>query len=240
MLLPAPVIGLATAHLPSMVMAMVDATKSRRPLKTRSRPWAIRLAASLARAGASPNGISLASVVFAGVAAAALALSGDFGGGLRAALLLAAAAGIQLRLLCNLLDGMVAVEGGRRSKSGELFNDVPDRVADALIFVGAGYGLPWAAWGGAFGWAAALLAVTTAYVRMLGGALGLAQDFCGPMAKQHRMAVMTGACLLAIGEGVLVDYRGMAVGLGLGIVVVGSLLTIARRLLRIQRELEAR
>src|SRR5262249_12344062 len=109
-----------------MVMAMADATESRRPLKTRNRAWAIRLAASLARAGPRPNAISLASLVFAGIAAAALAASRDGSDGLRAVLLLAAAAGIQLRLLCNLLDGMVAVEGARRTKSGELFNDVPD------------------------------------------------------------------------------------------------------------------
>jgi len=223
-----------------MVTAMADATESRRPLKTRSRSWAIHLAASLARVGVSPNAISLASVVFAGIAAAALAASGGASEGLRAVLLLAAAAGIQMRLLCNLLDGMVAVEGGRRTKSGELFNDVPDRVADALVFVGAGYGLPWPAWGGALGWAAALLAVITAYVRMLGGALGLAQDFCGPMAKQHRMAVMTGACLLAIGESVLFGYRGLVIGLALGVVAAGSLLTIGRRLRRIRRGLEAR
>jgi phosphatidylglycerophosphate synthase len=223
-----------------MVTTMADATESRRPLKSRSRAWAIHLAASLARAGASPNAISLASVVFAGMAAAALAASGGASDVLRAALLLAAAAGIQLRLLCNLLDGMVAVEGGRRTKSGELFNDVPDRVADAMIFVGAGYGLPWPAWGGALGWVAALLAVITAYVRMLGGALGLAQDFCGPMAKQHRMAVMTAACLLAIGEGAIAGYRGLAIGLALGLVAVGSLLTIGRRLSRIRRGLEAR
>ena len=38
-----------------------------------------------------------------------------------------------------MLDGMVAIEGGRQTKSGEIFNDLPDRIADALIFVCAGY-----------------------------------------------------------------------------------------------------
>jgi len=236
----APAIALAALRPPSMVTGMADATESRRPLKTRSRAWAIRLAAALARAGVSPNAISLASILFAAIAAAALAATGNVGDGWRAVLALAAAAGIQLRLLCNLLDGMVAVEGGRRTKSGELFNDVPDRIADAMIFVGAGYGLPWPGWGGALGWAAALLAVLTAYVRMLGGAVGLAQDFCGPMAKQHRMAIMTGACLLAIGEGAVADYRGRVLGLALVVIAVGSLLTSGRRLIRIKRRLEAR
>jgi len=223
-----------------MVRAMVDATGSRRPLKSRQRAWAIHLAATLARAGASPNAISLASVAFAGIAAAALAALGSVGDGWRTVLLLAAAAGIQLRLLCNLLDGMVAVEGGRRTKSGELFNDVPDRAADAVIFVGAGYGLPWTEWGGALGWATALLAVLTAYVRVLGGALGLPQDFCGPMAKQHRMALLTLACLLAIIEGAVAAYGGRILGIALIVIALGSLFTIGRRLLRIKRGLEAR
>jgi hypothetical protein len=53
------------------------------------------------------------------------------------------------------------------------------------------------------------------------------------------MAVMTAACLLAVIEGVI-GYRGLAIGLALGVVAVGSLHTIGRRLLRIRRGLEAR
>lgn len=62
----------------------------------------------------------------------------------------------------------------------------------ALILVAAGYaaGIAW------LGWLAALLAVTTAYVRLLGGSLAVPQDFGGVMAKQHRMAVLTGALVL--------------------------------------------
>jgi hypothetical protein len=42
------------------------------------------------------------------------------------------------------------------------------------------------------------LAVVTAYIRVFGGALGFALDFRGPMAKQHRMAVLTVGCLLVL------------------------------------------
>src|SRR5687767_919083 len=83
---------------------MTAQTWTRRPLKTRDHNWAIRAAQWLAGAGVSPNAISLASVAFASAAAGALLAHGW----------LAAALFIQLRLLCNLLDGMVAVEGGRR------------------------------------------------------------------------------------------------------------------------------
>ena len=117
---------------------MADATKSRRPLQSRNRAWAIGAAAFLVRSGVGPNAISLASVLFAAAAAAALVAGSRTDDALHAVLMLAAAAGIQLRLLCNLLDGMVAVEGGRGSKSGEVFNDAPDRAADAILFVAAG------------------------------------------------------------------------------------------------------
>jgi phosphatidylglycerophosphate synthase len=50
-----------------------------------------------------------------------------------------AAACIQFRLLCNLLDGMVAVEGGKGSVTGPIYNEAPDRIADVLILIGAGY-----------------------------------------------------------------------------------------------------
>jgi len=222
-----------------MVPAMATAMQSRRPLKSRQRGWAITLAGMLARAGVSPNAISLASIGFAALAGLALVLTTAAGATLQPLLWLVAAAGIQLRLLCNLLDGMVAVEGGRGSKSGEVFNDAPDRLADAVILVAAGYALPWPEGGGALGWAAALLAVLTAYVRLLGRALGLPQDFCGPMAKQHRMAVLTVACLGSLGEGVLVGNHGWVLGLGLAVIAVGSALTIGRRLLRLVRALEA-
>src|SRR5215475_13628174 len=87
----------------------------RRPLKTRQRAWAQALARMLTRAGASPNAISLASLVFALAAGASLALTAQTGGSARIVLFLNAAAGIQLRLLCNMLDGMVAVEGGKKT-----------------------------------------------------------------------------------------------------------------------------
>lgn len=223
-----------------MVGVMTEAPTSRRPLKSRNREWAKRLAAMLARRGVAPNTISLLSVAAAALAGLALLGTRAADPVPRAVLLLAAALFIQLRLLCNLLDGMVAIEGGRGSTSGELFNDAPDRVADALILVGAGYALPWPAWGCALGWAAAVVAVLTAYVRMLGGSLGLRQDFCGPMAKPHRMALLTAACLLSMVEGLVTGARGWILLLALAIIIVGGLLTTWRRLRRIHVALEAR
>ncbi len=212
---------------------------SRRPIKARETRWAIQIAASLARAGVRPNTISVMSAVFAAGAGGCLAGTVNAGHGGGAILFIAAAVGIQLRLLCNLFDGMVAVEGGFRTKSGEIFNELPDRFADAFILIGAGYAVRSVEGGLILGWAAAVLAVITAYVRTLGAAAGAGQCFLGPMAKQHRMAVMTAACVLAA-AGVLMNAGVQVVAVALGIVILGTLLTITRRTRHIIQTLEAR
>ena len=161
---------------------------ARRPLKSRDQPFFQHLAAALARAGVSPNAISFSSIVFGAAAGVALAATAGSTGGTQRSAWLAAAVCIQLRLIANLLDGMVAVEGRRGGPTGELWNEAPDRLADAFIFIGAGY-----AAGSAplLGFAAALLAVFIAYVRALGASVGAGQIFLGPMAKPHRMFALT-------------------------------------------------
>ncbi|HEY4357763.1 MAG TPA: CDP-alcohol phosphatidyltransferase family protein [Acidobacteriaceae bacterium] len=212
-------------------------TTARRPIRTRDKAWVQWLAAALANAGVTPNFISCMSLACSVAASVCLAFAGRYlQNGLRVFLLLAAAAGIQLRLLCNLLDGLVAVEGGKRTPTGELFNEVPDRLADSALLIAAGYAA--AAWARDPGWLAALLAVMTAYVRVLGGALGLKQRFSGPMAKQQRMALLTAACLGACFEPLL-GTHGVVIGCALAVIVLGSAVTVLRRLAAIARELQA-
>lgn len=204
-------------------------SEARRPLASRSSRWAGFLATAAVRAGMTADAISLLSLVFAAAGSAALLLLPSPWN------LLACAAGIQLRLLCNLLDGMVAIEGGRKSKVGALFNEVPDRIADSLFLVALGYeiGMPW------MGWLAALAAAITAYIRVLGGTLGLAQDFRGPLAKQHRMAVMTLGCLLGIGEWIWDGGQRVLVASAV-IIAFGAVLTCGTRVLAIAAGLKAR
>jgi phosphatidylglycerophosphate synthase len=208
-----------------MAQAEPGAHDARRPIKARGNAVIRRIAAALARSPLTPNAISVLSIVFAGVAAAALLWLPWWGAWL-------CAAGIQLRLLCNLFDGMVAVEGGKSTPAGALYNEVPDRIADSVLLVALGHaaGLPWA------GWAAALLAALTAYIRTLGGALGQPQDFRGPMAKPHRMALMTLACVLAPLELLLYGTRYALLAAVLAI-AAGSLLTCGTRLRAIARRL---
>lgn len=208
---------------------MTDAPANRRPLKTRQRAWAQQLAAALARAGVAADHISIASIAIAVVGAAALLRQPGPTG------LVVAAACVQLRLLCNLLDGMVAVEGGRRSPVGVLYNEVPDRVADSLFIVALGY----AAADPVAGWAGALAAAVTAYIRVLGGSIGLPQDFRGPMAKPHRMAAMTAGCLVAAVE-LPLNNTLYSLRLAAWIIAVGAALTCVTRTLAIARALRQR
>lgn len=189
--------------------------------------------------GLRPNTISVLSVFFAGLAGGCLALTSRVEGNAAALLFVGAAIGIQLRLLCNLLDGMVAVEGGFRTKTGEIYNELPDRIADILILIGAGYSHGHSPNVTTLAWVAAVGAVLTAYVRALGVAAGASQHFVGPMAKPHRMAVMTVACL---GAAACIAAKAAfnLIEVALWIVVVGCIVTSIRRTIRILRELEAK
>lgn len=218
---------------------MTTELDNRRPIPSRSSAWARALAAGLARAGVSANAISVASVVFAALAAAAFLAAPLLGPGLY----VAAAALCPLRLLANLLDGMVAVEHGKGTPTGPLYNEVPDRIADVLILASAGASAGMAGdgladWGAAAGWLAAAGALMTAYVRELGRALGQPADFSGPFAKQQRMAVVTVGALLAAAEG-LWGGAGEALFLAVAVTAAGAWATAGRRLARLARRLAA-
>ncbi|MFO1208779.1 MAG: CDP-alcohol phosphatidyltransferase family protein [Amaricoccus sp.] len=216
-----------------------DPAANRRPLASRRLGMVRRLAEALARARVAPNAISLAGIGFALVAGLALLQAGPRGP-LRLAAApwpaawLVAAAFVQLRLLANLLDGLVALEGGLGSPTGALYNEVPDRVEDTAILAGFGVAAGWPI----LGLWAALAAIGCAYVRQVGGGLGQPQCFLGPMAKQHRMAAVTAGCLLGFGAAVAGSGLGLP-GIVLWIVLLGSLATIARRLRHIAAGLRA-
>jgi len=214
-------------------------TGPRRQLATRQAGWAAALARTLARRGVTPNAVSIAGIAFAAAAGLAFAVAPNLDGETRAAVLVAAAAGIQLRLLCNLLDGMLAVEEGLKSKTGDIYNEVPDRIADILILLGAGYSARDLPYGVTLGWAAALVAVLTAYLRVFAGSLGATQLFIGPMAKQHRMFTLTVATLTALVETVA-GFPARAIRIGLALIVAGSIVTAIRRIGRLFTEVNTR
>lgn len=208
---------------------MNDVNSNRRPIRARSSAWAKKLASFSIKNRISPNQISVASVFFAAFGVMLLMAYPIPAG------LIGCAVAIQGRLLCNLLDGMVAIEGGRQSVLGPLFNEFPDRIADSMLIVALGYAsnLP------ALGWLGALAAVLTAYVRAFGGSLGLPQDFRGPMAKPQRMATMTVGCLLGALELALAGTV-YTLGVACAVIAAGSLATCATRSWAIARRLQGK
>jgi phosphatidylglycerophosphate synthase len=206
----------------------------RRPIAARS--WrASQLAADwLLRCGVSANAVSIAGIIAGLAAGAALAGTSYIDGAPQRLAWLAGGTLVVLRLLANMLDGMVALGTGQASRVGELYNEVPDRVSDTAALIGLGY----AAGGNIqLGYLAALAAVFTAYIRAMGKGAGAGQEFAGPFAKPQRMWCVIGCaayCGLAPAEWL------PAVGLPavvLGVVAVGSLFTALRRLRRIALKL---
>jgi phosphatidylglycerophosphate synthase len=214
----------------------------RRPIASRDRKVWQKLATCLAARHVSPNSISVAGMATGIIAGVLFAATGFVENNwLQRALWFGASAGIQLRLLANMLDGMVAIASQRASRLGELYNEIPDRVSDAAIIIGSGYAvssLP------TLGYVAACIAILTAYVRAVGKAAGTSNLFVGPMAKPHRMFVLTivGLLMTILPRHWQPCWGELHTGfpsIGLGFIIVGGLLTIFRRLRLIVRHLQA-
>ena len=156
---------------------------ARRPIADLFRRTATAAVDVCVRRGIHPDVVSWSSVIAAGVAAACF-----LGARWQPWLLVVAPLACYARLWLNMLDGMVALASGVASERGEIVNELPDRISDILIFTAVAHSgfvaLP------ALAYWAALLAVMTAYVGMLGQAVGTRREFGGVMAKPMRMVVL--------------------------------------------------
>jgi phosphatidylglycerophosphate synthase len=208
---------------------------ARRPIATRFRRTADRSVRACVRLGIHADVVSCASIVAAAGAGACFWWSGSTPGVLVPAVLLC-----YVRLWLNMVDGMVALAAGTASARGEIFNEGPDRVADILIFVGVAHsGLchPLS------GYWATILALLTAYVGMLGQAVGARRQFGGVMSKPWRMvALHIGAwlTLIQLWRGSPTAWAGLSLlDWTCVAIVAGCVETIAVRLVRIFGELPA-
>lgn len=187
----------------------------RREVASRNTSWAQNVAQYLAQHNISPNTISIMSIVFSALSVVPL-----FMGYMFAPIIVII--GIVLRLLCNLFDGMVAVEHQRSSVIGPLFNEIPDRISDTIFFVAIGYYIAMPE----LGWACACIAVLTAYIRTLGASVTGQHYFNGPMAKQHRMAVLIAAFSIAQA---FISHQHIILQVALYVCTIGSILTCVNR-----------
>ncbi|MBI3550593.1 MAG: CDP-alcohol phosphatidyltransferase family protein [Elusimicrobia bacterium] len=203
---------------------------SRRPIADVFRLTAQRATAWCVAAGVHPDTISYASIVAAAAAALCFWQSDGF-----PVLLLVAPAFCYARLWCNMLDGMVALAGGKASKRGEIVNELPDRVSDILIFAGvarSGWCVPDLAY-----WSA-MLALMTAYVGTLGQAVGVQREYSGVMAKPWRMVALHMGAWLTWFTRERFEYSWTPLDYCLAVVIAGCVQTVAVRLSRVLRALD--
>jgi phosphatidylglycerophosphate synthase len=207
--------------------------RDRRPTEARRLNILVRAASAFARRGLSPNAISAFGMV-CGVLVGLCFAATRFEQAPASLAWLLGVLFLGLRIAANLLDGMVAIESGKPNPTGPLWNEAPDRVADAAMLIGLG-----CATGGdvVLGLVAAWIATMVAYVRVQARAVGAGSDYGGPMAKPHRAALVA---MAAVYMGLAPHGWHPAVGvptLALGLIAVGGAVTCVRRLRRSARQL---
>ena len=181
------------------------------------------LAASLVRAGVTPNQVTVGALLLSAAAGAIVAWTRA-----RWSLLLLPPA-LFARMALNALDGMMAREHGMKTRLGSLLNELGDVISDALLYLPLALVPGWPA-------AAVVCAVVLAGAGELAGVAavqaGASRRYDGPMGKSDRAAVF-GALGLALGLGA---PAGRWLDVVLWIVVGLLALTIANRARQALRE----
>lgn len=183
----------------------------------------------LARAGVTPNQLTVTGTVISSATALILIPAGW---------LLTALAALVFTVLADSLDGTLARLTGRESTFGAFLDSTLDRVTDGAIF---GALALWAAWHapGIWGRAVMVSAITTLifgsavpYARAKAESLGLRADV--GMAERSDRLVVAGIGVLLVGLGLPVWILAAA----LIYLTIASLITVWQRLLIVYRALE--
>src|SRR5204863_8351688 len=118
---------------------------------------------------------------------------------------------------------------------GALVSGLPDRVIDVGGLLGFGYV---ARSDPLLGFVGTIFAIFLAYLRAQGNVAGAHREFCGPMAKQQRMATVT---LAAIACAIIPNATEWQVPMSaLWLIIAGCIITVVRRLQRISAALRHR
>jgi CDP-diacylglycerol--glycerol-3-phosphate 3-phosphatidyltransferase len=148
---------------------------------------------ALARAGVTPNQVTLFAAALSIAYGAALAVSPS-----SAALWFGLPAFLLLRMALNAIDGMLATATGNKTALGALLNELCDQVSDAALYLPFGI---------AAGVAPALVtmvvvaALLAEFTGVLAQSIGAPRGFAGPMGKSDR-AFAFGLISLLIGFGI--------------------------------------
>jgi len=142
----------------------------------------------LARAGLSPNKITLIAIIGSIAAGAAVSRAAAF-----PSLLLLLPTWLFLRMALNAIDGMMARELEMSTNAGAVLNELGDAVSDLGLYLPLALVYEPALWPAV---AFSIGAVLTEFSGVLGRALGASRHYEGPMGKSDR-AFVIGALGLA-------------------------------------------
>jgi CDP-diacylglycerol--glycerol-3-phosphate 3-phosphatidyltransferase len=179
----------------------------------------IPLVDRLARAGVTPDQVTLAAVPVAILAGACLLASPSV-----PALLLAVPVLAGVRILLNLVDGNMARRTGRIHARGELYNEVGDRMADIAFLAPAAWlpgALPHVVLLGV------MTGVMASYVGITAKAAGGERIYRGILSKPGRMALLCVTCVVAFVLGPADTRPWLAFG---PLLLLGTTLTLIERI----------
>ncbi|MEM7599787.1 MAG: hypothetical protein AAF357_00040 [Verrucomicrobiota bacterium] len=140
-----------------------------------------------------------------------------------------------LRVICLRVDSILHQGDSREQVESADFNELPERVSDAVNLIGFGFAAgsdPW------LGLGAALLAIFSAYIRSIGFLRGVRKKdvSTGPMTRIHRLALLTLTALwIALGFSEKFATRTPVPQIALWIIIGGCALTILLRWNRIRK-----
>jgi len=186
------------------------------------------LAALAERAGATPNMISLLSMIFALAAGALYRLSAG-----EVSLLYLAALMVLLNAVFDAVDGALARRTGQAEPKGDFLDHVIDRYADMAILVGivlAGYVSE------AWGIFAVMGVLLTSYLGTQAQALRLGRLYGGIMGRADRLTLILAATIAnAASPG---DLAGLSIlGWAVVLITVASHVTALQRIVLIWKRL---
>ena len=174
----------------------------------------------LARLGVSPDGLTVAGLLVAGLAAYLVAAGSPLWGGL---VLLASG-------LFDLLDGALARATGRVTPFGGFLDSTVDRLSEAVVLLGVllRFALEGSLWGVALAYAALVGSFTVSYMRARAEGLGLRCDV-GVLTRPERLLLLS----LAL---VITPWLSSALVAALVVMAVLTFLTSLQRLLHVRRQ----
>jgi hypothetical protein len=195
----------------------------------RWRNWTHNLGLFLAQHNVTPNDISLLGVMFAATSGAAFYFSLQPLALDRAVLLLIAATAIQLRRWTGRLHAIVSRES-IQPRPHPIFYDLPNRIAEALILVPAGYAVHKLPFAVELGWSAAFLGMFGAYLHLMGKESPEGKFVV--MIRNFPMMLLSAACVLSLFDSAV--YRtGTMLWIALIILNAAAVATIWQSTLRI-------